>query len=763
MKEINVVKRDGEKEPFDAEKVHKVLYWATEDVNGVTVASIEAALNINLYNGILSSEIHEALIRATVDLITEDAPNYQIVAGRLVMFDLRKKAYGEFEPPHLMDFVNELTNKGLFDEYLLDQFTPDEWDELDKTIKHDRDMNFYWAGAKQLREKYLTKNRTTGDIYETPQFVYMCVAATLFSYEQGEDRLKIVKTAYNLYSQGLISLPTPIMAGVRSRVRQYSSCVVIDCGDNIPSINSTTAAITDYVTRKAGIGLNGGRIRGVGAKIRSGDAFHTGVTPFYRLFESAVKSCSQGGVRNGSATLHCPIWHWEIEDIMVLKNNEGTFDNRVRRLDYSIQINGYMYQRLLEEGEITLFSMEEVPDLYDAFFQDQNLFGELYEMYERKTSIRKKKISSYDLFSLLNTERTKTGRLYIMNVDHCNTHSSFLDWVYMSNLCQEITLPTEPLPAMGEEGGEIALCTLSAINMADLDPDDDDFYQKMEERTYIAVAGLDWLLDHQEYPMKAAEIPCKARRNLGIGVINLAYFLTKRGLNYSDDRANEIIHRWFEAFQFYLIKASVELAKQKGACEWFHRTKYSQGIMPVDSYRKQLDEIAPFKLECDWDWLRAEVLEHGMRNSTLSALMPSETSSQLSNATNGIEPPREPIVVKESEDGNLKQVVPDFYHLKNKYEYEFDMPTPQGYLDKVCIIQKFIDQAISANTSYNKDNYGGKIPEQAKLDDIIRFWYYGGKTLYYDNTPSLKTEETDLDMDDGIGVDDDCPDGVCHI
>lgn len=475
---------------------------------------------------------------------------------------------------------------------------------------------------------------------------------------------------------------------------------------------------------------------------------------------------SQGGVRNGAATIHCPLWHWEIEDILVLKNNEGTFDNRVRRLDYSIQLNGYLYQKLLEDGDITLFSTEDVPDLYEAFFTDQKKFAELYEKYDRKTSIRKRRIPAYQLFSKLNTERTKTGRLYIMNVDHCNTHSSFLEnvaGVYMSNLCQEITLPTKPLDRPNGDG-EIALCTLSAINMIDLDPDVDDFHQKMEERCYMAVAGLDWLLDHQEYPLEAAEIPNKARRNLGIGVINYAYFLTKRGFKYSDDKANEITHRWFEAFQFYLIKASVELAKQKGRCDLFHETKYSKGILPIDTYKKELDEIAPFKLECDWEWLREEILTHGMRNSTLSALMPSETSSQVSNATNGIEPPREPIVVKESEDGNLKQVVPEFYHLKNKYEYEFDMPSPQGYLDKVCIIQKFIDQSISANTSYNKKHYGGKIPEQAKLDDIIRFWYYGGKTLYYDNTPTFKTEDSeeieDIQMDD---IDDDCPDGVCKI
>ncbi len=604
---------------------------------------------------------------------------------------------------------------------------------MDSYIDHWRDMNFSYAAVKQLEGKYLVQNRVTGEIYESAQFLYILVAACLFANYPKSTRLDYIRRFYNAASTFKISLPTPIMAGVRTPTRQFSSCVLIETGDSLDSINATASAIVKYVSQRAGIGVNAGRIRALGSPIRGGEAFHTGCIPFYKYFQTAVKSCSQGGVRGGAATLFYPLWHLEIESLLVLKNNRGVEENRVRHLDYGVQFNKLMYQRMMKDDYITLFSPSDVPGLYDAFFADQPKFEELYVKYEQDESIRKKRIKAMELFSLFMQERASTGRIYLQNVDHCNTHSPFdpaVAPVRQSNLCLEIALPTKPLEHVNDENGEIALCTLSAFNLGVIKSVDE-----FEELSDLAVRALDSLLDYQDYPVPAAYNATMNRRTLGIGVINFAYYLAKNGVKYSDFSANGLVHRTFEAMQYHLLKASVNLAKEKGACPKFNETTYAKGILPIDTYKKDLDSVCDEPLHLDWEGLRAEIVEHGLRNSTLSALMPSETSSQISNATNGIEPPRGHISIKSSKDGVLKQVVPEYERLKDQYELLWDIPSNDGYLQLCGIMQKFIDQTISANTSYNPSKYeNSKVPMRLLLKDLLTAYKLGVKTLYYHNT-----------------------------
>ncbi|MDN6073125.1 MAG: ribonucleoside-diphosphate reductase subunit alpha, partial [Enterobacterales bacterium] len=660
-----VTKRDGSKERINLDKIHRVLDWAAEGLSNVSVSQVELRSHIQFYDGIRTADIHETIIKAAADLISRDAPDYQYLAARLAIFHLRKKAYGQFEPPKLYDHVVKLVEMGKYDKHLLEDYTTEEFAQMDEFIDHWRDMNFSYAAVKQLEGKYLVQNRVSGEIYESAQFLYILVAACLFSNYPRETRLSYVKRFYDAVSTFKISLPTPIMAGVRTPTRQFSSCVLIECGDSLDSINATSSAIVKYVSQRAGIGINAGRIRALGSPIRGGEAFHTGCIPFYKHFQTAVKSCSQGGVRGGAATLFYPLWHLEVESLLVLKNNRGVEGNRVRHMDYGVQLNRLMYQRLIKGGDITLFSPSDVPGLYDAFFADQDEFERLYMQYEADDSIRKQKVKAVELFSLMMQERASTGRIYIQHVDHCNTHSPFdpaIAPVRQSNLCLEIALPTKPLSDVNDENGEIALCTLSAFNLGVIESLDD-----LEELAVLAVRALDALLDYQDYPILAAKRGAMGRRTLGIGVINYAYYLAKNGVRYSDGSANNLTHKTFEAIQYYLLKASNELAKEQGACPWFNETTYAQGVLPIDTYKKDLDTICNEPLHYDWETLRREIKEHGLRNSTLSALMPSETSSQISNATNGIEPPRGHISIKASKDGILRQVVPEYDRLKNAY------------------------------------------------------------------------------------------------
>ena len=753
---IKVTKRDGRLENIDLDKIHRVVTWAAEGLQNVSVSQVELKSHIQFYNGIRTDDIHETIIKAAADLISQDTPDYQYLAARLAIFHLRKIAYGEFEPPHLYDHVKKLTEAGKYDRHIIADYSREEFDELNAYIDHSRDMTFSYAAVKQLEGKYLVQNRVTRQIYETPQFLYILVAMCLFSKYPKETRLDYVKRFYDAVSTFKVSLPTPIMSGVRTPTRQFSSCVLIECDDSLDSINATTSAIVKYVSQRAGIGINAGRIRGLGSEIRGGEAQHTGCIPFFKMFQAAVKSCSQGGVRGGAATLFYPLWHIEAESLLVLKNNRGVEDNRIRQLDYGVQINRLLYTRLIKGGNITLFSPNEVPGLYDAFFADQDEFERLYTKYEQDPTIRKRTLSATDLFSTLMQERAGTGRIYIQNVDHCNTHSPFdprVAPVHQSNLCMEIALPTKPLDNINDPNGEIALCTLSAFNLGALNNLDE-----LEELADLTVRALDALLDYQDYPVAAARTATMNRRTLGIGVINYAYYLAKNGVRYSDDSALGLTHRTFEAMQYYLLKASVNLAKEYGACPLFNQTVYSQGKLPIDTYKKDLDAVCNEPLHYDWESLRADIVKYGLRNSTLTALMPSETSSQIANATNGIEPPRGLVSVKASKDGILKQVVPEFETLKDAYETLWQLPGNEGYLKLVGVMQKFVDQSISANTAYDPNKFeGSKVSMKQMLKDLLTAYKYGVKTLYYHNTRD-GADDTQTDIQD-----DGCAGGACKI
>ena len=753
---IKVTKRDGRLEDIDLDKIHRVVTWAAEGLQNVSVSQVELKSHIQFYNGIRTDDIHETIIKAAADLISQDTPDYQYLAARLAIFHLRKIAYGEFEPPHLYDHVKKLTEAGKYDRHIIEDYSREEFDELNAYIDHSRDMTFSYAAVKQLEGKYLVQNRVTRQIYETPQFLYILVAMCLFSKYPKETRLDYVKRFYDAVSTFKVSLPTPIMSGVRTPTRQFSSCVLIECDDSLDSINATTSAIVKYVSQRAGIGINAGRIRGLGSEIRGGEAQHTGCIPFFKMFQAAVKSCSQGGVRGGAATLFYPLWHIEAESLLVLKNNRGVEDNRIRQLDYGVQINRLLYTRLIKGGNITLFSPNEVPGLYDAFFADQDEFERLYTKYEQDPTIRKRTLSATDLFSTLMQERAGTGRIYIQNVDHCNTHSPFdprVAPVHQSNLCMEIALPTKPLDNINDPNGEIALCTLSAFNLGALNNLDE-----LEELADLTVRALDALLDYQDYPVAAARTATMNRRTLGIGVINYAYYLAKNGVRYSDDSALGLTHRTFEAMQYYLLKASVNLAKEYGACPLFNQTVYSQGKLPIDTYKKDLDAVCNEPLHYDWESLRADIVKYGLRNSTLTALMPSETSSQIANATNGIEPPRGLVTVKASKDGILKQVVPEFETLKDAYETLWQLPGNEGYLKLVGVMQKFVDQSISANTAYDPNKFeGSKVSMKQMLKDLLTAYKYGVKTLYYHNTRD-GADDTQADIQD-----DGCAGGACKI
>jgi ribonucleoside-diphosphate reductase alpha chain len=731
-----VVKRNGKTESLDLNKLHVMVEEACKDLAGVSASQVEMQSGIQFYDGITTAEIQEILIRSASDLIDLDHPNYQFVAARLLLFALRKQLFGGiYECPTVKQHVERCVGRGVYDSEILSIYSDEEFDKLQSFIDHSRDYLFTYAGLRQVVDKYLVQDRSTGALYETPQFMYLLIAATIFSKYPKETRLDYVRKYYDAISKHKINIPTPIMAGVRTPLRQYASCVLVDVDDTMRSIESSDAAIFRYVAQRAGIGINAGRIRGINSKIRDGEVMHTGVVPFLKKFEATVRSCTQNGIRGGSATVHFPIWHQEISDILVLKNNKGTEDNRVRKLDYSIQISKIFYERFIQNGEITLFSPHDVPGLYDAFGTDK--FDELYVQYENNSSIPSKTIGAQELFLDLLKERAETGRIYIMNIDHCNSHSSFVDKIEMSNLCQEITLPTKPLQHIDDTDGEIALCILSAINVGKIRDNED-----LEVLCDLAVRSLDELIDFQGYPVKAAEIATRARRSLGVGFIGLAHYLAKHGEHYDDPGAWKLVHDLTEAFQYYLIQSTVNLAKEKGACEYSDRTKYSQGILPIDTYKKDVDEIVPNELKYNWEGLRVQVKQYGVRNSTLSAQMPSESSSVVSNATNGIEPPRGYLSIKKSKKGPLKQIVPQYQTLKNNYTLLWDMPSNRGYIHIVAVMQKFFDQAISGNWSYNPQNYpDNEVPVSVMAHDMLETYRLGHKTAYYQNTYDHKTDE----------------------
>ena len=756
---LSIIKRDGSKENLNLDKIHKMVEAATDGINGVSASQVEMSANLSFYDGVTTQEIQDTLIKSASDLISLDTPNYQYVAARLLLFAIRKDVFNtkwkdsKIYPP-LKEIVERNIELGVYDKELIGYYDDDEWSKLNSYLNHNRDLMFAYAGLRQVVDKYLVQDRSTGKLYESPQFMYILISAVLFKDYPKETRLNYVKRYYDAISQFKINIPTPVMAGVRTPLRQFASCVLVDSDDTLPSIFSSDMAIGRYVAQRAGIGINAGRIRGINSKIRGGEVQHTGVIPFLKKFESTVRCCTQNGVRGGSATVHFPIWHQEIEDIIVLKNNKGTEDNRVRKLDYSIQLSKLFYERFIKDEDITLFSPHDVPDLYDAFGTDK--FDELYEKYERAYSIPKKKVSARTLFMDMLKERAETGRIYIMNIDHSNSHSSFLDKVNMSNLCQEITLPTTPISHPDDEEGEIALCILSAINVGAIK------LEELPELCQLSVRGLDELIDYQRYPVRAAEISTKARRSLGIGYIGLAHFLAKNKVKYGDAEAHKLVHELTESFQYNLLKASNKLAKEKGKCEWFDRTKYAEGKLPIDTYKKDVDEIAKPVYKENWDKLRKSIESFGLRHSTLSAQMPSESSSVVSNETNGIEPPRDYITIKKSKKGPLKQVVPSYQMLQNFYTLLWDMQDNDGYIKVVSVMQKFFDQGISGNWSYNPENYeNNEVPISEMATDLLKTYKYGWKTSYYQNTYDMKTDEVVEVKDEPLPVQEELDDEEC--
>ena len=741
---LKVTKRDGQIEKLDLDKMHTMVEEATKGLAGVSASQVEMTSGIQFYDGITTAEIQEILIKSASDLIDLEHPNYQFVAARLLLFSLRKQLFGKMhELPDLVDHITKLAYDNIYDKDIFTKYSLEEIMKAETFVDHDRDFMFTYAGLRQVVDKYLVQDRSTGSVYETPQFMYIMIALTIFRDYPKETRLSYVKRYYDAISRHRLNIPTPIMAGVRTPLRQFASCVLVDVDDTLDSIFTSDMAIGRYVAQRAGIGINAGRIRGINSKIRGGEVQHTGVIPFLKKFESTVRCCTQNGIRGGSATVHFPIWHQEIEDIIVLKNNKGTEDNRVRKLDYSIQISKLFYERFIANGEISLFSPNDVPGLYDAFGTDA--FDACYVGYESDQSIPRKTVGAQDLFLDILKERAETGRLYLMNIDHCNSHSSFKDKVNMSNLCQEITLPTDPLNHIDEEmPGEIALCILSAVNVGKIRSD-----EELEDLCDLAVRGLEELIDYQEYPVRAAEIATKARRSLGVGFIGLAHYLAKLGLSYGSQGAWDAVHGLSESFQYYLLKSSNRIAEEKGHCEYFGRTKYSDGILPIDTYKKEVDELVTQELEHDWDGLRASIAKYGLRHSTLSAQMPSESSSVVSNATNGIEPPRGFLSIKKSKKGPLKQIVPQYSSLKQNYTLLWEMPDNTGYINIVAVMQKFFDQAISGNWSYNPENYpDNEVPVSVMANDLLTTYKYGWKTSYYQNTYDIKTDEVEEDKSD---------------
>ena len=733
---INVKKRNNRgTEPLNIEKIHEMVEYACEDITGVSSSQVEMKSGLQFYDGITTDDIQQILVKSAADLIDLNYPNYTYVASRLLLYSLRKQVIGKlWDHPHFYDHVKKVVDLELYDKEIFTHYQRKDFDRMENWLNHNRDYDFTYAGLRQVIDKYLVQDRSTNVVYETPQFMYMMIAATLFAKYPKERRMSYVKKYYDAISTFKINIPTPVMAGVRTPLKQYASCVLVDIDDTLPSIFSSDMAVGRYVAQRAGIGINAGRIRGINSRIRGGEVQHTGVIPFLKKFEATVKCCTQNGVRGGSATVHFPIWHQEIGDIIVLKNNKGSEDNRVRKLDYSIQLSKLFYERFINSEDITLFSPHEVPELYDAWGTPD--FDDLYIKAERKTSVSKTKINAQELFFDILKERAETGRIYIMNIDHCNTHSSFKDRVYMSNLCQEITLPTTPIQHIDGEG-EIALCILSAINVGKINKRDE-----LQPLCDLAVRALDEIIDHQKYPIDAAEKSTKARRSLGIGYIGLAHYLAKKGYKYDQKLAWRQVDKLTEAFQYYLLHASLDLAKEKGPCSAFKSTKYADGILPIDTYKKDVDELVKREFTYDWEHLRKEIKEHGLRHSTLSAQMPSESSSVVSNATNGIEPPRDYLSVKKSKKGPLKQIVPEYSKLKNFYTLLWDMKGNEGYINIVAVMQKYFDQAISGNWSYNPENYTeGQVPVSVMAQDLLTTYKLGWKTSYYQNTYDSKKDE----------------------
>lgn len=723
---MQVLKRDGSFEKYNVEKIHKVVEWAIKDIANVSWSDIEMNAHLSLRDKITTREIHQILIKSANDLTSSSKPNYQYVASRLLNMSLRKDLWERYDhPPTLIDHLQKNIENDVYDSNLTKKWTSQQLAELNKIIDHDRDYLFTYAGLQQLLDKYLVKNRATGEIYETPQFAYVCIALALFN------TVEEVKNAYECFSTFKINLPTPIMAGVRTKIKQFASCVLVDVADDLNSIFSSVHAVGKYTARRAGIGLNIGRIRPINASIRGGEVIHTGLIPYLKIFESTVKATSQNGIRGGSATVHIPFWHYEIEDIMMLKNNAGTDDNRVRKLDYSIQFNKLFYERLIKNEDITLFNPEETGGLYSAM-NDNEDFKKLYEKNENNRNVKtKKKISARKLAEIFTKERLETGRIYVMNIDNANEHGSWLAPVYMSNLCQEIIHPTVPIKSIDDKEGEIGICILSALNLLEIEDDEDT-----QKACAMAVKTLESIIDYQDYPVLAGENFTKNRRSLGIGITNFAAYLAKHKLKYEDPDTVKLVHSTMEKIQWHLLNESCKLAETLGPCAKFSETKYAQGLLPIDWYKKTVDELVEPEYTMDWEGLRSRIAKHGLRHSTLTAIMPCESSSVIQNSTNGIEPVRNLVSYKKAKNGVLKQLVPNYNSRKNYYTLAWEMKDNKAILNICAVLQKFVDMSISVNLYYNYAHYpDGNIPLSILIKDQIYGYKYGVKNFYYCNTP----------------------------
>jgi len=757
---IKVKKRNGSLEQLDIEKIHKVVTWACEGLNDVSISEVELKANIEFYDGISTQDIHDTLVKSAHDLITEHNTNYQYVAGRLLSFSMRKDAWGGPNPPKLKDFVKAQVENKFYTEELAQLYSDADFDKMETWLDHERDLEMSYIGVKEYRGKYAIRNRALASksATETPQFTFIMIAATQFMNYPVETRLEYVRRAYKQYSEYWLSQPTPIMGGMRTPLKQFSSCVLIEVEDSLDSINAGNNAIVDYISARAGIGLACGAIRAENDIVRNGEVVHTGMIPFLKLFEAAVKSCSQGGIRGGSATVWLPIWHKDVEDFLVLKNNKGTHDNRVRKVDYGFQFNKMLHRRFLEGKSVSLFSPAAVPGLLDAFYADENEFIRLYEEAERN-GVPCNTITANDIYSIYACERGETGRLYYQDVDNVNNQGSFIRDVApikMSNLCAEINQHTKPVKLNGD--GLIALCTLAAFNMGLFTGNLARDEKKIAETAEIAVRSLDALLTYQDYKHPAAKRHTDLYRPLGVGVINYAYFLAKNRVKYGESRALELTNIYFEMMSFHLLKASVQLAKEFGRVPGFDDLQYSRGLIPqIDLYNRNIDELVNTKLRMDWESLRDDIKTYGVRNATLMALMPSETSSKVSNATNGIEPPRGIVVVKGNKDNHSKQVIPD-PRLKNHFTYAWKSPTINMNIIKTAsVMQRWVDQGISVNTYYNLAHYPDGVPIEQIFEEILMFSYYGGKQIYYHNVEDQSSEILNEEDDDS------CVDGACKI
>ena len=749
---IHVKKRNNTTEKFNIEKINKIINWSIDGYSGVSLTDIEINAKINITDGITTKEIHNLLIESAANLISIEKPNYQYVAGRLLNYQLRKDVWKGKHAPRLLEFLKENVKNKIYDESIFSSYSEDEINKIGEFIDHDRDYIFTYAGIKQLCDKYLIKNRTTGKIYETPQFAYVLISAYAFAKYPIETRLNYVRKFYDAISKHKINLPTPVMAGVRTVSRNYASCCLIGVDDTRESITASATAVSMATANRCGIGIDISKIRAVGSPIKNGEVVHTGLIPFLKIYESSVKAWQQNGLRGGSATCNIQWWHYEIEDIIVLKNNAGTDDNRVRKLDYTVGMSKLFYDKVLKDEDVTLFNTAEVPELYEAWGTKD--FDKVYKECECKKLKIKKKISARKLFSLIIKERVETGRIYILNVDHANNHGAWLDKVTMSNLCTEVIHPTIPLNDYHDKKGEIGMCILSAVNMLEIKN-----WQDLEKTCDLIVRFLDEIIELQDYFNVAAENFAKKRRSLGVGITNLAAFLAKNELKYSSDKSLPVIDEWMEYFQYYLLKSSLELAKEKGKCEKFNHTKYSKGILPIDTYKDKVDEICKRKLSLDWEKLRKQIKEHGLRHSTLSSCMPCESSSVIQSSTNGVEPIRSLITYKTSKMGKLPVMVPGIGKYDDNYELAYDLKDNNGLLKINAVIQKYIDMAISTNVYYNYSHYENNILPDAKVMKEIMYAYSLGLiSLYYNNTDDGDREQSLDQKEDG-----DCSSGACKL